>query len=1012
LNSAHKIIKYILPVLAMLALIELVFNAPTLFSSHEKTIRWSLPEIACENDEGVCCIVDKNWTQMTVLNPDKTIRSAVSTKFSSSIAPDNFCDIAIDNDYVYILDRVRSKNGTSIKSERILKYDLDGRYVSKAYVDDDTIHDMQGNIRSIKIYDGELYVLKAHGESASVFHIHEGAEKEIMRCSLPGLPIQAASYQPEINMMTVSTMNGKSFLFNGKVCEEVKLSDSTALIANIVAMPDGSRYVLDRNNGLLIKQQTDLSETVVCPTKAVWLGYNAPSGTIKHVYLCDDAGNTVSSVSVPDHKLQHMTSAEQPVRQLVKWHLTTCSFGVLVLVLVYYLFRFIIRSVRKRIPVLKEEKRQNDNGILSPVALYGKPALFIFLSFLITGLLLAVTIYRITMEQAVTNTNIIASSISAISGETIGDAVKRLDNAADYGNSDYQTVYNLCRTICAGKNNGGFDLLFNVLRIDSVSGDFYYVIDNAAMNVLGAVISPGRMRDLGLDSISNSVRRGEDQSYKFQTSIGRGIYSVASPIYDSSHEIVGAIMVINDLDAVGDYAQENVLTILLRAFSLLAFILLLFVELKLIREFLKVRKERFAAAGKKVTICEGHRELRILTRLPFYLLVPFIVPYTKQLAVSSGLSGDPGMLAAIPLSIYGLLLAVSGLFMSIITKKNPGRSIVIANLVTLAVSVILIVNHLYFKSYYLLLIAFSLLGLMAAIQIAACKAIRLYDLKPDERYKKLVFTNMEPPIYASIGAALGSLIYDSMGFTAVIVVLALVCIATIVISRIFISSDINISLVEKKTSVKDGGNLRYFLRPDVIGFILFASIPVSFLMQYTSYMLPMFNERLGNTVLVVGFLTLMTKLLPLPISPNIIMSMKEKKTSTSAMISLSALAIAFFAFALQPTMISFAVMLFVLGIFYPVIQTLIERFQIESARTSGIIPSDVNGVFAMATCIGDFAGPLCLAAMMAIGDSATGVISGAFCILCIAGLLLTSRKRIARQEAQTGAVQRGDAPNR
>jgi len=998
---SNKIINYILHTLVVLALIELVFNAPTLFTSHEKIIWWELPEIACENDEGVCCIVDKNWTQMTVLNSDKTIRSVVSTKFSSDIAPDNFCDIAIDNNYVYILDRVRSKNGTSILSERILKYNLDGRYVSTVYTDSEAGHDFQGNILSIKIYDGKLFVLKAHGDSATVIQIQEGTEKEIMRCSFPNLDIQTASYQPEINTMTVSTMNGKSFLFNGKVRENVKLSDSSAIIANIVVMPDGSRYILDRNNGLLIKQETDLSETVVCRTKAVWLGNNAPSGKIRHVYLCDDAGNTVSSVSVSDHKLLFITSADQPVKQHIKWHLTICSFVVVAFVMVYYLFRFIIRSIRNRILARKEEKQQlEENGVLSPAALYGKPALFILISFLITGLLLAVPYYQITMEQAVENTNNIASSISSISGETIGDAVKRLDSADDYGNSDYQTAYNFCQTICAGKNNGGFDLLFNLFRMDSVSGNFYYVIDNSTMNVLGTVISPDRLCDLGLDSIANSVRNGKTQSYKFQTSTGRGIYAVAAPIYDSSHEIVGSIMVINDLDAVGDYSRENILTILLRAFSLLSFIIMLYVELKLIREFLKIRKERFAAAGKRVTICEGHRELRIFTRLPFYLLVPFIAPYAKQLAVQSGLSGDPGMLAALPLSIYGLLMAAGGLFMSIITKKNPGRSINIASLVVLAVAAILLLNHLYFKSYYLLLIAFSLLGLMAAVTISACKAIRLYDLKPDDRYKKLVFTNMEPPIYASIGAALGSLIYDSMGFTAVIVVLASVCLVTIVLSKIFIGTDINIGRIEKKTSVKDSRNLRYLLRTDVIGFILFASIPVSFLMQYTSYMLPMFNERIGNTVLVVGFLTLITKLLPIPISPNIIMLMKEKKTSTSAIISLSALTLAFFAFALQPTMISFAVMLFVLGIFYSVIQTLIERFQIESAKSSGIIPSDVNGVFAMATCVGDFAGPLCLAAMMAIGDSATGIISGAFCLLCIAGLLLTSKKRFSNQKVK------------
>lgn len=976
----------------MISLIVLIFNAPLLFSSHEKAIRWSMPETACENDNGVRCVVDKYWTQMTVLNPDMTVRSMVTAKFSSSISPDSFSSIAIDDNYIYILDLVRSKNGTSIESERILKYDLDGRYVSTVYTNAATNHDFQGNIRNIMVYDGNLYVLKTHGETAKVFRIDDGVAKEIMHCAFPDSPIQVASYQPEINTMTASTMNGKSFVFDGVTCEAVTLSDSTALIANVVAMGDGSRYILDRTNGVLVKQGADGSENIVCHTKAIWLLHNAPSGTIRHLFLCDEAGNSVTSVSVADHKLSVMTSVMRSAKHLFRWRLTLSALIVFALALLYYLTIVVVGLVRNRVAAREAERQMKDGEVLSPAALYGKPALFIILSFIVTGLLLSVATYRITMDYATTNATNIATSISSISGEALGEAVKRLDAADEYGNADYKMVYGFCQALCAGNNDDGFDLLFDLLRLDGDS--LYYVFDHTAMNVLGSAIPQSSLNALGLGALADSIGRGQKISHKFRTSNGQGIYTVAAPIYDASHEVVGAITVINDLDAVGEHAKEDVLTILLRAFSLLSFIVMLFVELKLIREFLKIRSERIATAGKKVTICEGHRELRIITRLPFYLLVPFIAPYSRQIAIESGMLGDPGMLAALPLSIYGLLMAVGGLFMSIITKKNPGRSINIASAATLVVAAIFLVNHLYFKSYYLLIVAFSLFGLMSAVNSSACKAIRLFDLKPNERYRNLVFTNMEPPIYASIGAALGSLAYESMGFVAVIGLLALACIAAIVLSKLFVADDINITIVAKKTANDNRKvNLRYFMRLDVIGFLIFVSIPTSFLMQYTSFMLPMFNENLGNTILMVGFLTLMTKLLPIPISPNIIMSMKEKSVATSGIISLTALTLAFFAFALQPSMMSLAVMLFVLGIFYSVLQTLVERFQIESAQTSGVIPSDVNGAFALALSVGDFAGPLCLAAMMAIGDSATGIISGAFCLLCIVGLLLTSRKR-------------------
>jgi len=989
-----KAFKHILHTIAALSLIELLFNAGILFSPHDKTVHWSMPESAFENDEGICCVIDDSWMRMTILNPDGTVRSVVSTKYSSSNAPDIFSGVALDDRYVYILDKVRSKNGTSIESERVLQYDLDGRYVSTVYSDKNADREFQGNIRDLAFFDGSLFILKAHGDSATVFRICDGDEKEVMHCSIPGNPVQYASYQPEINTMTISTMNGKAYMFDGEVYEEVKLSDSSSLIATFAVMPDGSRYILDRNNGLLIRQDTGLSESVICHTDAIWLWHNAPTGSIKHFYLCNDADNTVTAVSVPDNSCAVSTGADYPTRHIVKWHLTLCCLILLILVLLYYLTGFVVRTVKNSIPSREAEDALQQSGVLSPAALYGKPAVFIILSFIVTGVLLSVSTYRNTIDYAVSSTSNIASSISSISGESIGDAVRRLDSPDDFGNDDYKTVYNFCQAFCAGKNNDGFDLNFDIYRIDPDSGRISYVFDHTAMNVLGTSLHQEKINSLGLSSYFNSALEGKDSSFRFRAGSGPGAYTALSPIYDSSHNIVGVILVISDLNAISEHSLDAVLTILLRAFSLLAVVIMLFVEFKLTREFIKLRMTRYAAAGRRVTICEGQRELRIVLRLPFYLLIPFIAPYAKQLAIQSGVSADPSILAALPLSFSGLLMAISSSFMSIITKRNPGRAINIASMVTIGVGALLLCNHLYFRNYYLLVFAFSMIGLMSAVTSSSCKAIRLLDMKPDRRYSKLVFTNMEPPIYASIGAALGSLVYESMGFVAVIAVFVIACIAAIVLSKLFIAPDINITAAaDRRLEAKANRklNIRYIIRPDVIAIVLFVAVPASFITQYTSFMLPMFNESLGNTILLIGFLTLMTKILPLPISPNIIMSMKEKSVARSAIICYTALALAFFAFAFRPTMICFAALLLVLGVFNPVFTTMIDRYQIESAKASGIIPSDVNGIFAIAACVGDFAGPICLAAMMAVGNGATGLISGLVCVFCIAAILLIFR---------------------
>jgi len=59
--------------------------------------------------------------------------------------------------------------------------------------------------------------------------------------------------------------------------------------------------------------------------------------------------------------------------------------------------------------------------------------------------------------------------------------------------------------------------------------------------------------------------------------------------------------------------------------------------------------------------------------------------------------------------------------------------VALASLVTVAVAALLLLNHLYFRSDHLLVLAFSLVRLLAALSIAACKAIHLCDIKPDKK---------------------------------------------------------------------------------------------------------------------------------------------------------------------------------------------------------------------------------------------------------------------------------------
>lgn len=996
----RKRIKYILLIIAALSLVELLFNASILFDSNREGVRFNMPVFAVENDEGNICVVDVDWTNMTILNPDHSIRATIQSNHTSQNLPDLFSYVSMDERFIYITDRLLSDNGMYVKGERILKYNLDGEYLSTLYADTFETVAVSGKISSTTLYEGCLFMVKADGDSVNVecINLEDG---KCSVCTRVAASVKDVYYQPEVKVLTYCTKDGRCFEYSNGESKRIMLSDTSASIARVVHTKDDSRFILDTKNNVLVRQDSDLTETVVCETSSNGLWLNSPTDEARHLFLCDEAKSVVTSIGINDGKAHTFSSAEWPTSHIFWWYLTLICILLLSLIVVYFVILFIIHGVKK----------SDDSDQMSPANLYGKPAFFIFISFIVTGLMFSISYYQARIDKAVSDMASIASSISEMSkgdpvnhSYSLGDAVKRVDSPDDYGNDDYNHIRFLCNSICAQNSDlGFFDVQFDVFRYDRQTDKVTYVYDHSMLNLVGAPLQMETVRSQGADTCVTKVLKGENTHFLFETGRGAGVLLVFSPIYDSEGDIVGYIQIVNDFDAISQHTIQDIMHILLRIFTMLSVVLMAFVELKLLFGIVRLRKERFAAAGHPVTICEGHRPMRVLGKIPFFIFVPFIAPYSKELAVESGIFGDPMMLAALPLSFNGFIATVASPFISMLTKRNPGRYQILSNLLYVLTAVIFLLNHLYFRNYYVVLALMGLIGFASILSNGSLKNIRFFDLKPDERFSKVIFTNMEPPIGAAIGAALGALLYDWVGIKGALIVLAVVGLLGALFSRLFIASDINISKADAARRVSANDNpkaknnvksyLRYLLSLEVLACMLCVCIPLGFIGQFTSYVLPMFNENLGYAVLVVGFLTLLTRLLPLMFSSSIVTALKDKRIEISFGICFAAIAAVLFLFALRQTIICFALTIIIIEVIFPILKTLIDKFQIGSAKRAGVNPSDMNGFFEITMSVGTFVGPLCFAALISVSYSAVGWISGLVCVACAVAMFFLSLKK-------------------
>ena len=996
-------------------------------------VTWENVVYAVTTDEGIMAILDDGGYRITITDANGHVENIIDADYDDGDLPTQISGMALDDNYLYLAESSLSTNGIRATETNISKYTFDGRRVATLMHSD--AQEPESHVDNMVATGDSLFVLRntGHAVQMSVFVDTLCVRRDTI--SIQGKQIFRARYNQLTQTTDILTIDGCQYTYH----DGVTLDYSDALGDNDVCVFDvdrkGQLRYIDQNHHELRKITAPKPETLsaaqsasekrdtlddahemirslnmAAQKPATLLHTNAESlcNTIWHgrqyVCLAGASLESVNLVSLDDDSMTTISSAPYSTQHLALRYATILSLLVLIVALLWLLAVGAYKLVNGIRHAEERHRMVSDDAPIGIYDLYCSKGLYIILGFLICGVTVFSMYFNKEVELRKQYMQSVASYISSVSEESgMGEHILNIHDAEDSDSKDYGELESFVRKTCMTDRNADnfFEIGYAVVTLTHGGVPLNIISHQTSFNGhMLPLSSYGKHFDaLRQGDVMQRVRQGETVSTTIRSDTQYQEVTLA-PLYCRGHRLVGIVILNIDMWAVISGTLYEMIPTVIKLVTLIFLIIMLIGEVRITIGFLRIRSRRIKESGtRNFTTCEGHRTLRIMNNLTYYMILPLLPALLPTLVEEGGTTLDAAMLIALPLSARGLMVVLPSLFTGIYTKRNPrayqfwggGSRVVIYSMCIVAV---------WLHSYWIFLVAMILQGVSCAICSTSARSIRIVDTKPHPRYSKLVYTSMEETVASAIGVPLGVFIFDNFGIVAAFAAAAVISLLHPLFAVLFIGSDINVTEPAKATqtaAVRERMNefLTYLLRKDMIAAVVFALLPIGCLPFFVAYLLPLYNAYQGNPVVVVGLLTMFLSMTSFLAAPEVFTRLVDRGGNIySIKVGLALMSLAFLFFAVEQTMLSFSLMLFVTGIFFIVMTTNIERIQIAAAKEQHIELNNYYGVFAAITSSGGIISPLLLGMLAGVGYSFLGFVWAAIMAICFIAYIMLNRKRV------------------
>jgi len=994
MSKIKKFLKYLTPKFYfisafIISVILVVLNLKQLsFFPWENKISLSRPKSLAINDSRQIAVVDNLATRVVLVSNKNKVEGIIKNSSLSTYSPEYIESVAMDDNYIYILDIDKSEKGSTTNGYRVLVYDYDCKYVKTLISDDYHQSESSMRIKSLNCSKNAIYATFSDtNDKAQVYiaNISDGTIEDVRKFNCGNHDVYDINYIADYDVLTVLTTDGYVYSWNNNQPYYQEFTNEDYFFTCAIADSDNCLYIVDHNSRTLSLYYND-----------EWLmvkeGINGIDFVLKD-YLFVSMDNLGNTISVYDFANDEKNIIENPQLKLSSILFNCLIWLASVYIAVSVLF-ILCSFIKKIIKLVKEENNfissNVNDGIITASSIYG-PIFMIAMICLFTSILVLGTyVYNQNMDDRKASVYNSAYTLSQMSKIELGNTLKQLNSQIDYNSDSYNKVIETVQAVCMSNvsQDGATDLNYIIYRffndssyamiVDEPYGDYRFgTLINTTGNIT-KVISDG------IAATKNGI------FFKGISTISEGVdvYAVFAPIYDSDNNIVGTIAPILLLSSVSNTISENLLIKFLELFTLVIGLTMVIAEVKFLKELYAIQKRK-RLSEDKTTLIEIDRSLKIFSRIPGSICCLFITLLGSRVLTNLGIESNATLLA-LPLTVSSLSLTLACSFGALVYKYKPKKYIRLGLLIEL-VSAAILVFSLFNNNYVILIVGSFLSGLGSGVCKTAVNTIRLSGRKINHRYSMMVFCNMETGIATAISGSLGSVFRNFFGDSGVLMVFIISCLVALIINEYFVGNDINIEkVIDKESGIKEKlyqnfmKQLSFAKQPTIIMAALLMVLPFEVLRLFQTFAMPLINEYYGYPDVFIGIITFIIEIAILFFVPLLKRLTRHFNGLTWLIPLYLVLSLGLLIFALDNKMLTFVIVLVLVSIVYPIVDSAALEEFINRSNDLGLNANDTQIYKTCAAAIGSNLGPTLLSFMLIAGSGLFGLSWSIILLICTA----------------------------
>jgi len=807
----------------------------------ERTLVWESPSYAVRGGDGLL-VVDSSKTRITVLDAEGRIAHVIH----GSGGDDSFANtdyIASDGKYIYVADVVYASSGTRVSEEHIRKFTMEGDYVSSVfsiqYPDGkESMPAQNGYICWMGSYEGEIYFLYYDKNTLTVNQLNRD-RYNIVRTFDGKLP--------EIWNITYDAGNDRMYLVgkDSRVYAENDAKNGFTAV-DTIRYDDRSIFSdIDACGGSVYATDLGMAQTVRVTDGTVVMGGDNPAENtlIYRVSASQDGAvvtdnmlvYTVSADGEITYAADSAVYADALYRDVL---LTWLSLAVIILAAAAFLCAMLVSTLKNN------RSKYTATSLIVAAAVIASTAA-------ISTTILTDTFARLTetSRSALVRTADVISASSPVNG--IGDAVREINDIADYGSEAHLFLQNYMDAYCDAAYNSGSNMYYVVYKFNE---DLVYGIADYEKTA-GAIYPYCPYADSDYQYVAET---GEIISVAASMD-AYGAWSFAiAPLYDSDGNISAVAEFGINMQTEQMQNYDLITSIIVRVAVIIVLILLLLIEGTVLFDGIaKFRTERSA------DIPYFLRPMIFLTFFASNLSAAFIPQMSMVLYEGAELGLSETVASALPMSAQLFATAAAALLAGRLLEKCSMKVLMLIACGVQMAGYGSITAAALTEDYLLFCGGHLLSGLGIGVIVVALNT--LPDRIADEGLRNSYYAGLNAGIISGvvIGTSVGSYISEMFGHAAVFAAGGIVVLFVTLLVLLSVGHGRRSAVSDEAPEARIS-TARFLTSRDVLSFVLCVMVPMLILLYFKDYLFPLYgydngmdDVSIGNILLFAGAASIM-----------------------------------------------------------------------------------------------------------------------------------------------------------